>query len=1241
MDVTVVIPARNAAETLAETLDSVLSQSFGGWEAVVVDDGSTDATAEVADAFARRDPRVRLVRQPPLGVGMARNTGLAEARSDWLLFLDADDWLCPRHLERMTAILAAEEASGSEGIGGAYCGWRRVAPGGLPGPALHAPADDDLFHVLARGCAFAIHACVVRRGLVEAVGGFDAGLVTCEEWDLWQKVARTGARFLRVPEVLALYRMRAGSASLDPHRLLADGLRVIGRGHAPDPRVPSAAAHYIEGVSRQNLPAARLLFLCWCAGLAIGRGDDPLPLLASVPMTAGLPDPPLDPTAAARSLFLTTVLPRGLPPESWLDLWPEVEGSLGALLALLGRRTSTPAFARRTRRVLERLILEHAPAPTAGGTTLGSTRVEPVEITEPFQDITVPISVDRLHARVLLEGEPLGSLELPVCDRVVPAAVLADAVAAEYAWQILGRFIERTTQRPEPAPLISPSPLTAWQQARRRTAVRGAGEEARPASAPAASGENGSRGDFDRTGWTSFLQEIWGRPGWPVSHFYDPQAVREDDEPRRRAERGWIVVEVAGELPRVEIPHGETLEELRVVLRVGGVETGIVPVAVRGEISAHELRVALTEAAGFELCRAAVREALLGVPLGRPGNLRERLAAASARHRRETPSSAGPPEAWPLAGSEPAPGWQQTLTRAVGPEGRGAVLARHASVRRAALPSAALLDLEESAAVAGEPLLRVEGTASTPGPPRIVYAPDLLWVPHPPAPSRASPGKGEDGERVDREGVPYGRSHFEALFASGQDPWRYTSAYEATKYDQTLDLLDGLTGSGPIPRALELACAEGHFTVRLAPRVGHLVAVDISRIALERAAQRCQGLDNVELHALDLFRDPLPGPFPLIVCSEVLYYAGGLEDLARTASSLAGALEPGGHLLTAHANLIVDEPDRPGFDWDHHPFGAKTISDALEAAGLHRIRELRTPLYRVQLFRRPRGLLSVLPPRVQLTETDELPPLPPKVAERARLQGGTLLSRQVNEAAGVLPGVVTYRLPILMYHRVASGGGAGDPARWRVSPEAFEEQLRYLRDSGYHTPRLEDWRRAAESKRPLAGRAVLLTFDDGYRDFAEHAWPLLRRYGFSALVFLVAGAVGSTNRWDAGYGHGLPLLGWDEVRRLRAEGVELGSHSGTHRPLTSLAATEVVREAAHSRAVIARALGEPPRAFAYPYGDTDPAVRHLVSACGYVYGLTTRPGRCGFGDGMLDLPRIEVAGDAPFERFVARLEEVS
>lgn len=211
---------------------------------------------------------------------------------------------------------------------------------------------------------------------------------------------------------------------------------------------------------------------------------------------------------------------------------------------------------------------------------------------------------------------------------------------------------------------------------------------------------------------------------------------------------------------------------------------------------------------------------------------------------------------------------------------------------------------------------------------------------------------------------------FEMTFALGSDPWKHTSPYQQTKYKQTLELL----GSTPITRALEVGCAEGYFTVKLAPHVGSLVAADISQIALARAEVRCAAhrLENVCFMRLDLTSDPLPGCFELIVCSEVLYYISGRTALEAVARKLVDALKPGGYLLTAHALRVVDEPERTRFDWIL-PFGAKLIGETLASTcGLQLLKELWTPFYRIQLFQRdcPTGILSP-PSLAEVTEFEE------------------------------------------------------------------------------------------------------------------------------------------------------------------------------------------------------------------------------------------------------------------------------
>jgi peptidoglycan/xylan/chitin deacetylase (PgdA/CDA1 family) len=225
-----------------------------------------------------------------------------------------------------------------------------------------------------------------------------------------------------------------------------------------------------------------------------------------------------------------------------------------------------------------------------------------------------------------------------------------------------------------------------------------------------------------------------------------------------------------------------------------------------------------------------------------------------------------------------------------------------------------------------------------------------------------------------------------------------------------------------------------------------------------------------------------------------------------------------------------------------------------------------------------------------------------------------------------------------MYHRVAPAGVAVRD-RYRVTPARFEEQLRHLRDSGYRSISFDQWRRATVRRRPLPGHVVALTFDDGYLDFRDFAWPLLRRYGFGATVFLVTGSIGRWNSWDGEDGQQEPLLDWEMVRRLQGEGVEFGAHSVSHRPMSLLSPEAIGREALGSRAAIERAIGARVTAFAYPYGDEDPVIQHLVGASGFVYGLTTRPWRARLDESLLILPRLEVCGDDDLSAFSAKLSE--
>ncbi|MBI2737330.1 MAG: glycosyltransferase [Rhodospirillales bacterium] len=470
------------------------------------------------------------------------------------------------------------------------------------------------------------------------------------------------------------------------------------------------------------------------------------------------------------------------------------------------------------------------------------------------------------------------------------------------------------------------------------------------------------------------------------------------------------------------------------------------------------------------------------------------------------------------------------------------------------------------------------------------------------------------------------RAYWEQVYRT-EDPWAYGSPYEQLKYRRTLSLLPGR----PIGRAMELACSEGWFTEMLAPRVGHLIATDISETALARAKHRCRAADNIDYRRLDLFDDPLPQGLDLIVCSEVLYDLGGRAELVRVAERLAAALAPGGHLLSAHAHVLKDDPGRTGYDWES-AFGAELIAETLGGTpGLALERSLQAGLYRIDLFRRLQAGEAAPAP---CSETVELgPPPEPEFARRVVWGGAVALRAEVQAAER------TERLPILLYHRIADDGPHA-LARYRQRPAAFAEQIRWLRRHGYHAVTSDDVLRHLTSGRPFEGRPVLISFDDAYRDFHDTAWPILRAHDFTAEIFVVTDKVGGLADWDTAYGPPAPLMGWPEIQELAAAGVRFGSHMASHSHMAELSSREIVLEAARSRAALERALGAACRSIAAPFGEGDERFVRIARQCGYAGGFTTEPGHAALGHDPLRLPRVEVIGGWSLEAFIEAVQGV-
>ena len=205
---------------------------------------------------------------------------------------------------------------------------------------------------------------------------------------------------------------------------------------------------------------------------------------------------------------------------------------------------------------------------------------------------------------------------------------------------------------------------------------------------------------------------------------------------------------------------------------------------------------------------------------------------------------------------------------------------------------------------------------------------------------------------------------------------------------------------------------------------------------------------------------------------------------------------------------------------------------------------------------------------------------------------------------------------VAMYHSVADP--SDDPYEITVAPDRLDAQLRWMRRQGLRGVSMRHLMEACARGRQH--NLVGLTFDDGYRDFTDHALALLRRHECTATVFVLPGRLAGENAWDP-LGPRKPLLDADGIRHAAAEGMEIASHGMTHVDLTAADDRTLRRETAGSRAALADVTGEEPEGFCYPYGHVDERVLMAVHDAGYRYACAIAPGPLA---GPLALPRVHI-----------------
>lgn len=241
--------------------------------------------------------------------------------------------------------------------------------------------------------------------------------------------------------------------------------------------------------------------------------------------------------------------------------------------------------------------------------------------------------------------------------------------------------------------------------------------------------------------------------------------------------------------------------------------------------------------------------------------------------------------------------------------------------------------------------------------------------------------------------------------------------------------------------------------------------------------------------------------------------------------------------------------------------------------------------------------------------------LEPMGADRAKQLLKNGVYRAIGETAEVVGAVDEDGeriLRVLMYHKV--NDLSGNPVTVPVS--LFEEQMAQVRDLGYAVVGVNDVLDHFSQGTPLPPRAVLITFDDGYRDNLFNAAPILSRYGYPAVVFVPIGYLDSSRplpHEESLVARGIvnPTLDWSELAELEAAGIQVESHGISHRPLANLQIDEAAREITLSKLRLEERLGRPVRAFAFVKGseaDYRPVHLSLLKQAGYEVAFTSVSG---------------------------------
>ncbi|AGK95298.1 polysaccharide deacetylase family protein [Clostridium pasteurianum] len=221
------------------------------------------------------------------------------------------------------------------------------------------------------------------------------------------------------------------------------------------------------------------------------------------------------------------------------------------------------------------------------------------------------------------------------------------------------------------------------------------------------------------------------------------------------------------------------------------------------------------------------------------------------------------------------------------------------------------------------------------------------------------------------------------------------------------------------------------------------------------------------------------------------------------------------------------------------------------------------------------------------------------------------------------------QIPVLMYHSIADNSMVTDTASKSIilPPEAFKQQMQYLKDNGYTTLTLDELYNFLKNGKPVPEKSVVLTFDDAYEDNYTNAYPILKEFGFRATIFVITGGTDKIGAY----------LTSAQLKEMDANGIDIQSHTVNHEELDKLSLKEQQETLVQSKQFLEKLLNKKVDYIAYPYGKYNNFTEQAAQNAGYTMAFTINNGWANKDTNILFLNRVFVNALKGFDQFKERL----